>query len=161
MQPSKIVRQNSSGSRDVYSQKSCAEPAIDLTEELDEALTLGLETESKQADTTKLDTGKKRKTAHCVVEKNYRSRIMDGMDALRHCVPSAARARSSIKSKLSKGQQVADVTMLKNSSGKVAILSDAVQYVRALELQNEALMGQLDVLQRRNHTLQKIALSKT
>jgi len=45
-------------------------------------------------------------------------------------------------------------------SGKVATLSDAVQYVKSLELENEGLHGRLDVMQRRNNTLQKIALSR-
>jgi hypothetical protein len=133
---------------------------MDLTEELDEAPTLGSEVESEQVSNAKLDASKKRKFAHSVIEKKYRSRIMDGMAELRHCVPSAARARSSFDSKRPKGQKVADDATSNHSSGKVATLSDAVQYVRALELQNETLHGQLDVIQRRNHTLQKIALSK-
>jgi len=158
--PLKIIRQTSSFSDEVCSQKSSKEPAIDFTEELDDAPILDSEVESDQVSNAKLDVSKKRKMAHSVIEKKYRSRITDEMTKLRHCVPSAARARSSFHSKHPKGQKAADDATSNHSSGKVATLSDAVQYVRALELQNEALHGQLDVMQRRNHTLEKIVLSK-
>jgi hypothetical protein len=158
--PLKIIRQTSSLSDEVCSQKSSKESAIDFTDELDDAPMLDSDVESDQVSNAKLDVITKRKAAHSVIEKKYRSRIMDGMTKLRHCVPSAARARSSFGSKRPKGQKAADDGTSNHSSGKVATLSDAVRYVRALELQNEALHGQLDVMQRRNHTLQKIALSK-
>ena len=133
---------------------------MDLTEELDDAPTLGSEVESERVSNAKLADSKKRKIPHSVVEKKYRSRITDGMAELRHCIPSAARVRSSCGLKRPKGQQAADTATSNHSSEKVATLTDAVQYVRALELQKRALHGQLDVMQRRNHTLQKIALSK-
>jgi hypothetical protein len=108
----------------------------------------------------KLDTNKKRKIAHSLIEKNYRSRIKHGMAELRHCVPSTRKGTSSLESNMTETQVHADEAKQNHSSGKVATLSDAVRYVKSLELRNEALHGKLDVMQRRNDTLQKIALSK-
>jgi hypothetical protein len=108
----------------------------------------------------KLDTNKKRKIAHSLIEKNYRSRIKDGMAELRHCVPSTRKGTSSLESNMTETQVHADEAKQSHSSGKMATLSDAVRYVKSLELRNEALHGKLDVMQRRNDTLQKIALSK-
>jgi len=161
MRPLKTIRQTSSLSDKVYSHKSSKEPAMDFTRELDDASPLDLEVKSDQVSNVKFDASKKRKIAHSVIEKKYRSRIMEGMTELRHCLPSAARARSSLDSKRPKGQKPARDSIPNHSSEKVATLSDAVRYVRALELQNEALSGKLDVLQRRNYTLQKIALFQT
>ena len=101
----------------------------------------------------------RRKIAHKVIEKNYRSRIQDGMAELRHCVPSTINGRSPGELDRLQGQSAKKI-LPKHFSGKVATLSDAVQYVKTLELQNTALHGQLDNIQRRNSTLQKIALSK-
>lgn len=159
--PPKVIRRASSFSDQVSSQKSSEEPATDLTEESDEASTPSSEVESERISNAKFDANKKRKIAHSVIEKKYRSRIVDGMAELRHCVPSTARFRSDFHSKRPKSQQVSDDTTSNHASSKVATLSDAVQYVKALELQNQVLHGELNVMQRRNHTLQKIALSKT
>jgi hypothetical protein len=110
---------------------------------------------------TKAEVNKKRKIAHSVIEKNYRSRINTGLAELRRCVPSMLKSDSSRDLHRMDGLQDAEVAMQGHSSGKVEILSDAVQHVKSLELQNKALCGKLDVLQRRHDLLQKIALSKT
>lgn len=115
------------------------------------------EEDSNRISTAKSDAHKKRKIAHSVIEKNYRCRIKDGMAELSHCVPAREKGRRSLDSA---GHRITGDSASNQSSGKVAILSDAVQYVKALERQNEALHGQLDVMQRRNNTLQRIALSK-
>ena len=159
--PPKIICQTSSVSHEVSSHKSSKEPALELTEELYDTLTPGTEIESERVSHEKLDASKKRKFAHSVVEKHYRSKIKDAMTELRHCVPSAARVRPSYDSKRPKSRQAADNARSNHSSMKVATLSDAVEYVKALEVLIEALNGRLDIMQRRNHTLQKIALSKT
>ena len=134
---------------------------MELNEELYDTLTLGTEVESERVSNAKLDASKKRKKAHSVIEKHYRSKIKDAMAELRHCVPSTARVRSSCDSKRPKSRQAAAKATSNHSSRKVATLSDAVEYVKALEILNEALNGRLDIMQRRNHILQKIALSKT
>jgi Helix-loop-helix DNA-binding domain len=109
---------------------------------------------------SKMDANRKRKIAHSLIEKNYRSRIKDGMAELRDCVPSTWIGRtSSLDSSKTEPQDTAKAHQ-NHSSGKVATLSDAVQYVKSLELRNEALHGKLSVIRRRNYTLQKIALSK-
>jgi hypothetical protein len=131
--------------------------AADLVQNLEESHSPSSEEENERVSTAKSEAHKKRKLAHSVIEKNYRSRIKDGMAELRNCVPSREKGRRSLDSG---GYPVTGDSASSASSGKVATLSDAVQYVRALERQNEALHGQLDVMQRRNNTLQKIALSK-
>jgi len=156
----KVIRQTSSLSDEVYSRRSSEEPAIKLSQDFDDAPTQDSEVESEQVSVIKIDANKKRKIAHSAVEKKYRTRIMDGMAELKLCLPSTARARSSSDSMRPKRRRAADDATLNYTSGKAAILSDAVQYVRALELQNDALHEQLDIMQRRNHILQKIALSK-
>jgi Helix-loop-helix DNA-binding domain len=156
-----IDRQLSSVSDGVFPRTPSDSLGIDLTEEPDEPPSRSSEDETVlRRDTARVDANKKRKIAHRVIEKNYRSRIKDCMVQLRDCVPSTAKSRSSLESKRPGSQQGAEDTALNRSSGKVATLSDAVQYVKSLELQNEALHGRLDVMQRRNNTLQKIALSK-
>lgn len=108
----------------------------------------------------RLAANKKRKIAHSVIEKNYRSRIKDGMAELRDCVPSTKKGRTSSLDSIKTELQLVDKAQQNHSSGKVATLSDAVEYVKSLELRNEALHGKLDIMQRRNDTLQRIALSK-
>lgn len=112
--------------------------------------------ENARINTVKLDANKKRKIAHSVIEKNYHSRIVDGMAELRHCVPSTIRDRSPQDD----GQSAVEDAAPNHSSGKVAVLADAVQDVKAPSSQNEALHGQLKVMRRRNTALQHIALSK-
>ena len=155
-----LSHQSSSISDGVYSRRPSKLLAIDLTKELDELLSHSSEEEKERISTTKIDTSKKRKIAHSLIEKNYRSRIKDGMAELRYCVPVLAKGKSSVDSNRPGGQPAAEDAMPSHSSGKVATLSDAVQHVKALELQNQTLHGQLDVMQRRNNTLQKIVLSK-
>ena len=133
---------------------------IDLTEELEEPPSPSSAKEYEQISNAKVDANKRRKIAHSVVEKNYRSRIKEGMAELRHCVPSTLKHSSSADSGLVEGQPLTENATQNYPSGKVAILSDAVHYVRALTHRNEALHAQLGVMQRRNNTLQKIALSK-
>lgn len=159
--PPKSILQTSSLEDKDYSRKSSAKPALELTDEFCDISNLGTDLKSQRVSNANMDAGKKRKLAHSVIEKHYRSKIKDAMAELRHCVPSAARVRSSYDSKRSKRQEAAENASSDHSSKKVAILSDAVEYVKALEVLNEALHGRLDVMQRRNHTLQKIALSKT
>lgn len=141
----------------MYPHRSSEPQAVDRTEQPEEAPSTSSGEENERINTAKSDANKKRKIAHSVIEKNYRSRIKDGMAELRHCVPSTVKGRAA---RDAGGHPGADDLTANHSSGKVAILSDAVQYVKALELRNEVLHGQLDVMQRRNNTLQKIALSK-
>lgn len=91
------------------------------------------------------EINKKRKLAHSIIEKNYRSRISTGMAELRECVPIAPDTEDAL---------------LNQSSGKISVLTDAVHYVKSLELENRSLSDKMDNLQRRNELLQKIALSK-
>lgn len=107
-----------------------------------------------------IDANKKRKIAHSVIEKKYRSRIKNGMTELRLCVPSTITGPASLDSQRPGGQPAAEGVTPTHSSGKLTTLCDAVQYVKSLELQNEVLHGKLDVMQRRNKALQRIALSK-
>jgi hypothetical protein len=156
-----IDRQLSSVSDGAFPRTPSNILAIDLTEELDEPPVRSSEDETVlRRDTAWVDANKMRKIAHSVIEKNYHSRIKDSMVQLRDCVPSTAKSTSSLDSKRPGSQKGGEDTALNLSSGKVATLSDAVQYVKSLELQNEALYGRLNVMQRRNNTPQKIALSK-
>lgn len=135
-------------------------PATNLTRELEGLQSPSSGDENEERDTARVNANKKRKTAHSIIEKNYRYRIMEGMAELRHCVPLSAKDSFSVDSKPSESQQAPEDVTPSRSSGKVATLTDAVQYVKLLELRNKALHRQLDVMQRRNDTLQKIALSK-
>jgi hypothetical protein len=149
-------RRSSVGDGDMYPHRSDAQSTISV-KEAEEHPSPSSEEENERISTAKSAAHKKRKIAHSVIEKNYRCRIKDGMAELRLCVPTREKGRRSLDSE---GHPVTGDAASNQSSGKVAILSDAVQYVRALERKNEALHGQLDVMQRRNNTLQKIALSK-
>jgi Helix-loop-helix DNA-binding domain len=84
-----------------------------------------------------LDANKKRKIAHSLFEKNYRSRIKDGMAELRHCVPSIRKGNSSLESNTTETQVHADKAKQNHSFGKVATRSDAVQYMKSLELRTK------------------------
>jgi hypothetical protein len=142
-------------------QKSSRTSKAEVIEELDKSFSYSLTEESDRAGTgAKLDANKKRKIAHTVIEKNYRSRIKDGMAELRQCVPSTLKGRTSSLDSSRMESEHADKAQQSNSSGIVTTLSDAVQYVRSLKLRNEALDRRLDVMQKRNDTLQRIALSK-
>lgn len=153
----KISRRRPSLDEGISSRRAPEAQATDLVKKSEESHSPSSEEENERVNTAKSEAHKKRKLAHSVIEKNYRCRIKDGMAELRHCVPSREKGRRSLDSG---GHPVPGDSASSPSSGKVATLSDAVQYVRALERQNEALHGQLDVMQRRNNTLQKIALSK-
>jgi hypothetical protein len=155
-----ISRQLSSMSDGAFARIPSHGPTVDLTQELDDAPRHSSEDEDARRNTARVDASKKRKLAHSVIEKNYRSRIKDGMAELRHCVSLTARGRSSLDSMRLESQQGADDAAPNHSFGKFATLSNAVQYVKSLELENEALHERLDVMLRRNNTLQKIALSK-
>jgi hypothetical protein len=133
---------------------------IDLIEELEEPPTPSSAKEYEQISNVKVDANKRRKIAHSVVEKKYRFRIKEGMAELRQCVPSTLKHSSSADSGLVEGQPLTENLSQNSPSGKVAILSDAVHYMKALTHRNEALHAQLGVMQQRNNTLQKIALSK-
>lgn len=152
--------QLSSVSGETFGRGPSKSPTIDLTQELDKALSYSSEEEDARRTTSRDDASKKRKTAHSAIEKRYRSRINEGMAELRHCVPSTATSSSSLDSKRPQRQRSGDYVAPIQPSGKVATLSDAVHYVKALEFENEGLHGQLDLLERRNNTLQMIALSK-
>jgi hypothetical protein len=91
------------------------------------------------------EVNEKRKLAHSIIEKNYRSRISTGMAELRECVPIALDTEDAL---------------LNQSSRKISVLADAVQYVKTLQLRNRSLTDTMDNLRRRNDLLQKIALSK-
>lgn len=158
--PSDLSRRLSAASDDMHPQKHSDTQTIDHTDELAEIPSPSSEEENERICAAKVNANKKRKIAHSVIEKNYRTRINVGMAELRHCVPSTRKGRSSTDSDLTEGQRLTGYEPLNHSSGKVATISDAVQYVKTLELRNEALHGRLDVMQRRNVTLQKIALSK-
>lgn len=112
------------------------------------------------SSTTEVDTKKRCKIAHSVVERNYRSRISDGMAELRHCVPRRPHDGSCAASTYPEGPLAAESITENHASGKVGILSNAVQYVKTLKVQNEALHKELDILRLRENTLQMIALSK-
>jgi hypothetical protein len=142
-------------------QKSPRTRKADVIEELEKSFSYSLAEESDRAGTAaKMDAKKKRKIAHTVIEKNYRSRIKDGMAELRQCVPSTLKGRTSSLDSSRMESEHADNAQQSNSSGIVTTLSDAVQYVRSLKHRNEALHRRLDVMQQRNDTLQRIALSK-
>ena len=153
----KLSRRHSSLDDEIDPRKSSNAQDIEQADDLEEHPSPSSEEENERISVAKSAAHKKRKIAHSVIEKNYRCRIKDGMAELRHCVPHREKGRRSIDTE---GHSIAGDAGSNHSSGKVAILSDAVQYVKALERQNEALHGQLDVMQRRNNTLQKIALSK-
>lgn len=156
----KISRQLSPLSDEPVPQLPSNGLAIDLAEELEDFPSLSSEGENDPSSTARLTAQKRRKIAHSVIERKYRSRIMDGMTELRHCVPSSAKDRFFSDSKRPGSQQAAEDVTSNQPTGKVATLLDAVQYITSLKLQNEILQGQLDVMERRNNILQKIALSK-
>jgi hypothetical protein len=143
-----ISRQPSSMSDEAFTRVPCISPTVDLAQELDDAPSHSSEDENARGNTARADANKKRKIAHSIIERNYRSRIKSGMAELRHCVPPTARGRSFLDSKRPGDPQLADNAAPNHPSGKVATL------------EMEALHGRLDVMQRRNVTLQKIAMSK-
>ena len=153
----KVSRRHSSLDDEMDPRRLSNAQEVELVEDDEEHPSPSSEEENERISMAKSAAHKKRKIAHSVIEKNYRCRIKDGMAELRHCVPHREKGRRSMDSE---GHSITGDVGPNHSSGKVAILSDAVQYVKALERQNEALHGQLDVMQRRNNTLQKIALSK-
>jgi hypothetical protein len=155
-----ISRQLSSVSDGAFARIQVNSSTVHLTQEPDEALSHSSEDEDARRNAARINVNKKRKIAHSAIEKNYRSRIKDGMAELRYCVPLTTRSRPSLDSERPRSRQGADNAAPNHSSRKLATLSDAVQYVKSLELEHEALHGRLDVMQRRNNTLQKIALSK-
>jgi hypothetical protein len=140
-------------------QKISKDQEFDPTEDLQEPLSPSSAGRSQKVSNADDDVKKRRKIAHSKIEKHYRSRIKDGMAELRHCVPLTAEGISSSASHRARKRPLLQSPTQNHSSGKVATLSDAVQYVKALTDQNEALQGKLDVLHRCNNTLQKIALS--
>jgi hypothetical protein len=156
-----VSRQISSVSDRALAPRPSNGPTVDLTQELDNTSSHSSEDKEVRRNATGVDVHKRRKMAHSIVEKNYRSRINDGMTELRDCVPSTARGGHSLDSKRRGSQQGADDAAPDHLFGKVATLSNAVQYVKSLELENEGLHGRLRVMKRRNYTLQQIALSKT
>ena len=142
---------------------SWASPKTNLmanVEELEPAQNILIPEDHGLDSSTKAKINKKRKIAHSVIEKNYRSRINTGLAELRHCVPSMLKGDFPLNLDEMDGIEAAEEAPQSHSSGKVGILSDAVHYVKTLELQNKSLCGKLDVLQRRHDLLQKIALSK-
>ena len=142
---------------------SWASPKTKLTanvEEIEAAQNFLTLEDHKLDSSTKSKHNKKQKTAHSVIEKNYRSRINIGLAELRHCVPSMLKGDCPLNLDEVDSIQVAEEGPQSHSSGKVGIILDAVHYVKTLELQNQSLCGKLDVLQRRHDLLQKIALSK-
>ena len=155
----KTSRQLCSVSDDGYPRTPSDGASIDLTEELDDHPSPS-EDEKDRCKIARVNANKKRKIAHSVIEKKYRSRINDSMAELRHCIPSTAKGGASLDSKRSFSEQGPDDVIQNRSSGKVATLLDAVHYIQELELENEAFHGKIDVIQRQNKTLQKIALYK-
>ena len=103
---------------------------------------------------------KNQKLAHSLVERNYRSRITSGLAELRHCVPRTNGHDLSHNSNYVDGLGSTQDSQQSHSSGKAAILTDAVHYIKALEHQSRLWSKHLSILQRRHDVLQKIALAK-
>lgn len=86
-----ISRQLSSMSDGAFARIPSNSPTIDLTQELDSSLSHSSKAKELRCNTGGIDVSKKQKITHSVVDRNYRSRMQDGMVELRHCVPLTAR----------------------------------------------------------------------
>lgn len=100
---------------------------------------------------TKAQMRENRKSVHRMIEKKYRSRISSGLAELRDCVPKQVQiVDEALETNPKPGMLHKSCADQTQSSAKVTTLTDAVLYIKELELNNGMLHDSLDLLQRRH-----------